>query len=629
MAHESFEDEEVSKLLNTSFISIKVDREERPDVDHLYMEFCQALTGSGGWPLTILMTPEQEPFFAGTYFPKNRRYGRPGLMELLEQIQNLWQTQEADLRKSAQEIVAAVKARKSPPPTSELLVEAEVPDWQEYVLDSAYKALETSFDPQHGGFGQAPKFPSPHTLSFLLRYSLLHPDSKAKEMVQITLDSIGRGGIKDHIGFGFCRYSTDQKWLVPHFEKMLYDNALLTIAYIESYQLSHREQDAQQARAILDYIARVMTSPEGVFYSAEDADSEGVEGKFYLWSPEEVRQVLGEESALFCQAYNITDSGNFEDKSIPNLIESDLPALAKAYGLSLTTLNARLEVSRQALLKAREKRIHPYKDDKILTSWNALMLVALAKGAQALDSDYLRRAETALAYLLKTLRREDGRLYARFREGEAAHLGYLDDYAFLIWSVLELYAASGKPQLLSLALELQESQDELFSDPSGGYFLTGKDAESLLIPPKELYDGALPSGNSVSALNLLRLARMTTDQRWEERAQQQLMAFRSSCTTYPSGCTAFLQALQFAASPSQELVLAGPLDASGLSPMRQAIFYDFHPFATVLYQEGSVSSITPWLRDYPVTPDTLAYLCQNLACQAPVSTPKELTQLLR
>ncbi|MDI6879672.1 MAG: thioredoxin domain-containing protein [Desulfitobacteriaceae bacterium] len=630
MEKESFEDQEVAALLNRYFISIKVDREERPDVDHLYMEFCQALTGSGGWPLTLLMTPEKEPFFAGTYFPKNQRYGRPGLMELLEQVGTLWQNKEGDLRESAREILAAVKARKLPASSPTLLSQEELPHWQEDLIHQAYHALESAFDPEFGGFGRAPKFPSPHTLSFLLRYSLQHPESQAHEMAQKTLDSMGQGGIKDHIGFGFCRYSTDREWLVPHFEKMLYDNALLAIAYLESFQLSKREEDAQQAKEIFHYVLRDMTSPEGAFYSAEDADSEGVEGKFYLWSPEEVEKVLGEESVLFCQAFDITTSGNFEGKSIPNRLKSDLNKLAQTSHLSLMTLKERLETSRQALFASRKQRIHPHKDDKILTSWNALMIAALAKGAQVLGSDYLGRAEKALKFILTHLRREDGRLFARFRDGETAYLGYLDDYAYLIWSVLELYAASGQPHLLSLAIDLQEDQDELFTDPDGGYFLTGKDAESLLMRPKEVYDGALPSGNSVSALNLLRLARITADQRWEDKARHQIQAFRSTLSEYPSGYSAFLQALQFATSPSQELVLAGPLDSPRLSEMRKAYFFGFHPFATVLYQEGTVSRITPWVKDYPVNPDqTLAYLCQGLACQAPVSTPEDLTQLLQ
>ncbi len=629
MEKESFEDQEVAALLNRYFISIKVDREERPDVDHLSMEFCQALTGSGGWPLTLLMTPEKEPFFAGTYFPKNQRYGRPGLMELLEQVGTLWQNKEDDLRESAREILAAVKARKLPASSPTLLSQEELPHWQEDLIHEAYQALKSAFDPRYGGFGRAPKFPSPHTLSFLLRYSLQHPESQARAMAQKTLDSMGQGGIKDHIGFGFCRYSTDREWLVPHFEKMLYDNALLAIAYLESYQFSRREEDAQQAKEIFYYVLRDMTSPEGAFYSAEDADSEGVEGKFYLWSPEEVERALGEESVLFCQAFDITTSGNFEGKSIPNRLKSDLNKLAQTSHLSLTTLKERLETSRQALFANREQRIHPHKDDKILTSWNALMIAALAKGAQVLGGDYLGRAEKALKFILTHLRREDGRLFARYRDGEIAYLGYLGDYAYLIGSVLELYAASGQPHLLSLAIDLQEDQDELFTDPDGGYFLTGKDAESLLMRPKEVYDGALPSGNSVSALNLLRLARITADGRWEDKASKQIQAFRSTLSEYPSGYTAFLQALQFATSPSQELVLAGPLDSPRLSEMRKAYFFGFHPFATILYQEGTVSRITPWVEDYPVDPNqTMAYLCQGLACQAPMSNPEDLAQLL-
>ncbi|MHB1654044.1 MAG: thioredoxin domain-containing protein [Desulfitobacteriaceae bacterium] len=642
MERESFEDTKIASLLKRYFVSIKVDREERPDIDHLYMEFCQALTGSGGWPLTILMTPEKEPFLAGTYFPKTQRYGRAGLMEILNQVGNAWLTRESDLRQSAREIVHAVQTKNLSTVNQKTLSSGIQPKPQNLtqvlstgdnsILYRAYDTLKRSFDSQYGGFSRAPKFPTPHALGFLLRYARIHPESQALMMVQKTLDGTAKGGIYDHIGFGFARYSTDEKWLVPHFEKMLYDNALLALAYLESYQMYHRKEDALIAQEIFTYILRDMTSSEGGFYSAEDADSEGVEGKFYVWTLEEVRAILGDYKAdLFCAAYNITSEGNFEGKSIPNLITTNLEQLAKTDQLTMNDLHIVLEESRQLLFKARNERVHPYKDDKILTSWNGLMITALAKGSQILgNKSYLEAAEKALDFILKYLRRGDGRLLARYRDGHADHLGYLDDYANMISGLLELYTTSGIARYLQIAMELQEQQNLLFTDNmGGGFFLTGSDAEELLFRPKEFYDGALPSGNSVSTLNLLRLARITADFKWEYLADRQLAAFPEEMKKYPSNYTAFLQAVQFAFYGTQELVLAGPLDAPSLTAMRQVYFSDFRPFATLLYQEGSLDKYVPWVKDYPVDEErTTAYLCKDLACQAPVNTPENLASLL-
>lgn len=632
MERESFEDPEVAELLNRYFISIKVDREERLDIDHIYMEFCQALTGSGGWPLTILMTPEKKPFFSGTYFPKTKRYGRAGIMDIASQIGELWESDENKVRESANEIFKAVTSHKDNyvkplAPYHDDDFEA----WTGELLRKAYETFSKSFDRHYGGFGRAPKFPSPHNLTFLLRYAHDHSDEQAYTMVRTTLDTMGKGGIYDHIGFGFARYSTDEKWLVPHFEKMLYDNALLAIAYLESYQYKHQPQDELKAREIFSYVLRDMTSPEGGFYSAEDADSEGVEGKFYVWSPNEIKDTLGaERSALYCEAFDITEKGNFEGKGIPNLLSSNWENLAKNSGQSIRSLMTLLEECRKELFLTREKRIHPYKDDKVLTSWNGLMIAALAKGAQVLgDSTYAKAADRTVYFIQNNLY-TNRRLLARYRDGEAAHLGYLDDYAFLIWGLLELYTATGRLQHLEFALTLQEEQDKLFLDTeAGGYFLTGSDAEELLIRPKEIYDGALPSGNSISALNLLRLARLTGDEKWEKRAEEQLSAFRSTLLDYPSGYTAFLQALQFAQNPSKETVLAGDLQHPDLPEMKRIYFSSFRPYSTLLYQEGTVGHLLPWLRDYPVDSDKLtAYVCENFSCHKPVDNPSDFSSLL-
>jgi uncharacterized protein YyaL (SSP411 family) len=648
MERESFEDQEVAQVLNRYFISIKVDREERPDVDHLYMAFCQALTGAGGWPLTIMMTPEKKPFFAGTYFPKTQRGGHQGLMELAEQVGTLWNTSEDKLRESADKIVSAVQsgltktnkpATEAAPLASQVSLQSvkgsaseAINKWGEQILKKAYDNLVRSFDARYGGFGNAPKFPTPHTLTFLLRYAEDHPQDKALEMVLKTLDGMALGGIYDHIGFGFARYSTDEKWLIPHFEKMLYDNALLSLAYLESYQVAHRPEDARKAQEVFTYVLRDMTSPEGGFYSAEDADAEGVEGKFHVWTPAEVEAVLGKEKATKYNAvYDISDAGNFEGRNNPNLLLGALDKIVHDEGLTKDEVLSSLESARQSLFATREKRIHPYKDDKILTAWNGLMIAALSKGAQVLgDGLYLEAATKAADFVLTRLVREDGRLLARFREEDAAYPGYLDDYAFFIWGLLELYAASGRPQYLRNALHLQEELERLFTDEeSGGYFLTGSDAEALLFRPKESYDGALPSGNSITALNLLRLARLTGEERWEKKAEQQLLSFRPVLEEHPSGYTAFLQALQFALYPSQELILAGSLEAAELAEMRQIFFSEFRPYSSVLYQEGSLPEVIPWINDYTLDPSHVtAYLCQNFTCQQPVQKISEFKCLL-
>ncbi|KJR48871.1 Thymidylate kinase [Desulfosporosinus sp. I2] len=647
MERESFEDEEVAALLNRYFISIKVDREERPDVDHLYMAFCQALTGSGGWPLTIMMTPQKKPFFAGTYFPKTQRYGHKGIMELLEQVGTLWETDEAKLRGSSEEIVSAVQSQRSiptkPSPLSSPINDLASPNdqgtgseafqaWGKEIIANAYRVLAHSFDARYGGFGRAPKFPTPHTLTFLLRYAQDHPQDKALEIVRKTLDGMAHGGIYDHVGFGFARYSTDEKWLVPHFEKMLYDNALLAIAYLENYQVSHLYRDAQIAEQIFAYVLRDMTSSEGGYYSAEDADAEGVEGKFHVWTPAEIEAVLDKETAAkYCATYDITPKGNFEGKSIPNLLQGSLGKIIHEGTQSEDGVLQSLATARQTIFETREKRIHPHKDDKILTAWNGLMIAAMAKGAQVLGNTlYLDAAEKAANFILTHLRRNDGRLLARFREGDSALLGYLDDYVFLIWGLLELYTAGGKPYHLQIALQLQAEQDRLFRDEEeGGYYLTGSDAEELLFRPKESYDGALPSGNSITALNLFRFARMTGDERWERKAEQQLLDFRPVLEEHPSGYTAFLQALQFALHPSQELILAGSLNTPELPEMRKLFFSTFRPYASVLYQEGNLIEIVPWIQDYPIIPNQMtAYLCQNFTCQRPVHQIEAFKALL-
>jgi uncharacterized protein YyaL (SSP411 family) len=627
MEHESFEDEEVAALLNQNYISIKVDREERPDVDHLYMSVCQALTGQGGWPLTIIMTPEKKPFFAGTYFPKGRKYGRKGLMDILPQITGKWDEDSAKISEMGDQIIAETQSR---------LIANLQGDISEESLERAFQMYEKNFDPQYGGFGDSPKFPTSHNLSYLLRYHKRTGSVQALAMVEKTLDSMYRGGMYDHVGWGFSRYSTDERWLVPHFEKMLYDNALLTMTYIEAYQVTGKQKYADVAEQIIAYVLRDMTDAQGAFYCAEDADSEGEEGKFYVWKPEEIRQVLGdEEGELYCSVYDISDSGNFEGHSIPNLIEWTVEDAARLKGIPLNELQARLEASRQKLFEYREQRIHPHKDDKILTSWNGLMIMALAKAAKALNKpEYAQAARRASDFIGKELRREDGRLLARYRDGEAAFLGYLDDYAFYVWGLIELYEATFEVELLELAVELNAEMLRLFWDhEQGGLFFYGEDGEQLFTRPKEIYDGAMPSGNSAAALNMAKLARYTYDAGLSQKTDEQLQAFAGSVQKYPSGHALFLIALDYAVGAPSEIVLAGERGKPDLQEMKTRLQRKFLPHAIfMLHPSGeqgeAARKLIPLLTDkVALGGKATAYICENFACHSPVTDLDELEEL--
>lgn len=624
MEHESFEDEEVATLLNRDYISIKVDREERPDIDHLYMSVCQALTGQGGWPLTIIMTPEKKPFFAGMYFPKGRKYGRKGMMDILPQITSKWDEDSTKISEIGDQIISETQSR---------LIANLQGDISEESLDRAFEICEKMFDPQYGGFGDSPKFPTSHNLSYLLRYHKRTGSVQALAMVEKTLDGMYRGGMYDHIGWGFSRYSTDASWLVPHFEKMLYDNALLTMTYIEAYQVTGKQQYADVAEQIIAYVLRDMTDAQGAFYCAEDADSEGEEGKFYVWKPEEIRQVLGtEEGELYCSVYDITDSGNFEGHNIPNLIERTIEDSARLSGVPLEELTARLEASRQKLFEHREKRIHPHKDDKILTSWNGLMIMALAKAAKALNKpEYAEAAKRASDFIGKELRREDGRLLARYRDGDAAFLGYLDDYAFYVWGLIELYEATFDISLLELAVELNAEMLRLFwDDKQGGLFFYGEDGEQLFTRPKEIYDGAMPSGNSAAALNMAKLARYTYDAALSQKTDEQLQAFAGSVQKYPSGHALFLIALEYAVGAPSEIVLAGDPTKPDVQAMASKLQRQFRPNAIYMLhpsgEQGTVArKLIPLLQDkVALGGKATAYICKNFACQSPVTDLDEL-----
>lgn len=630
MAHESFEDEEVAGLLNRSFVAVKVDREERPDVDQVYMSVCQALTGQGGWPLSIFMTPEGKPFFAGTYFPKTNRLGMSGFIQLLTHIASLWQRDRERIITAGEETTRAIQDR------SHLVSNGSVLSLQ--TLQLGYEQLFKAFDSRWGGFGAAPKFPTPHHLTFLLRWQGRSKDPEAGRLVEKTLQAMRFGGIFDQIGLGFHRYSVDEKWLVPHFEKMLYDQALLAMAYTEAFQVFQKPLYSQVSREIFSYVLRDMVSPEGGFYSAEDADSEGKEGLFYLWTDAQIREILSPEAAdLFDQFYNITPTGNFEDgMSIPHITIS-LNEFAAQKNRTPQELEALLKEAGERLFSVRKRRIHPLKDDKILTSWNGLMIAALAKGSQALgDPRYVLAAQKAADFILKNMRTPSGGLYRRFREGQVAYAGFLEDYAFFIWALIELYETTFDVLYLEQAVVLNNHLLDLFWDEkNGGCYFTAKDGEKLITREKDLYDGAVPSGNSVTALNLLRLGRLTGNTDLEEKADQLFRNFSGSVAGYPMAYTQSLNALDFIVGPSQEIVVAGDPSQDMTRDMIRMIHQAFLPNKILLLRpEGEkerrrVCQLSPFLENLTsLNQKPTIYFCTQYSCQTPITNLLELKKVL-
>jgi uncharacterized protein YyaL (SSP411 family) len=620
MERESFEDQEVADLLNRYFISIKVDREERPDVDGIYMSVCQALTGQGGWPLTIIMSPDKKPFFAGTYFPKHKNMGRMGLLELLTVVQQQWQSNRGEIVKAGDQILNILQRSKSPSEREQLGKD---------MLEQAYLELENSYDPKYGGFGSAPKFPTPHKMTFLLRYWQHFKEAKALAMVEKTLMSMWQGGIYDHLGYGFARYSTDQKWLVPHFEKMLYDNALLCTSYLEAYQCSGNREFARIAEEILTYVMRDMMGKSGGFYSAEDADSEGVEGKFYVFTRKQVLEVLGEEDGtLFADFYHLSSQGNFEHgTSILNLIGRDLKEYARVVNRTVANLSEVLEQGREKLYRVREERIHPYKDDKILTAWNGLMIAAFAKASRVLNqSKYANVAEQGIRLIYEKLMDSKGRLLARYREGEAAHLAYLDDYAFLLMALIEVYEATCKEIYLQQAVTLASDMRELFGDSTeGGFYFYGNDGEELITRPKEIYDGAIPSGNSVAALALQKLADITDDRSFSEIAEQLLRHFAGEVSRYAAGYTYFMMAVDYYLTDHVKIVIVGDREAADTKTMLAVINSCFLPTVAIRFYDRHSQENGEYKE---IDNKATAYVCKNFACQPPVTDVAKLRNLL-
>ena len=634
MEKESFEDDQVAQLLNETFVCIKVDREERPDIDSVYMSVCQAMTGSGGWPLSMIITPDKNPIYAATYIPKESKFGRVGLMELVPRIKAIWNKQRDELENRSAQITSALEQ-----------VSQQGDELSEDTLHDGYNQLFGMFDEEHGGFGNAPKFPTPHNLMFLLRYWKRTGDEMAIFMVKKTLDSMLNGGVYDHIGFGFHRYSTDAGWFVPHFEKMLYDQALLSMAYLEAFQASGDEKYGNTAREIFTYVLRDMTDFNGGFYSAEDADSEGEEGKFYVWSEEEIRQVLSEPVVEFTiKAFNVENVGNFSDEASGRRmgynilhIQKALDKIASDLTIPVTDLREHLDAARQQLFAARNKRIHPHKDDKILTDWNGLMIAALAKGAKVLDEpEYTRAAKQSADFILGTMRDADGKLYHRFREGERAVEAFLDDYAFLIWGLVELYETTFEEQYLQEAKDLTDDMISQFWDVEhGGFYFTSQQAEDILVRKKDIYDGAVPSGNSVAMLVLLRLGRMIANLEFEEKAIKISRTFSNSISNSPAGYTMLLVALDFALGPVNEIVIAGESQGEDTRSMIRILRKEFTPNTVVLLRpteipQPGIIDLVHYVKDLSsIDNKATAYVCQNYHCELPTTDGRKMLELLR
>jgi uncharacterized protein YyaL (SSP411 family) len=618
MEEESFSDPEVAALMNETFVSVKVDREERPDLDTIYMTVSQMLTGGGGWPLTIIMSAEKKPFFAGTYFPKHSRFGRMGMMELIPRVKELWEEDRERLLQHAETITANLR---------QVLTHKKGSGLEEKHIREAFERLAKTYDSRYGGFGEGVKFPSPHTMLFLLRYWHRTGSEEALEMTLATLKAMRHGGIFDHLGFGFHRYSTDREWLVPHFEKMLYDQALHGMAYTEAYQATGDEWFARVAEEVFTFVLRDMTAPGGGFYAALDADSEGEEGKFYLWEEEEIRAVLGRSRAEeVSKILRVNPRGNYVDPLAGGRTGRNILHTREGKGLP--------EDIQQKLYLSREKRVHPVMDDKVLADWNGLMIASLAKGARVLDKpEYARAAERAAGFIHKNMRDERGRLLHRWREGEAAVRANAGDYAYLIWGLIELYETTFEVRYLAEALSLTNEFTKYFWDEGdGGFYFTPKDGETLLVRTKDIDDGALPSTNSVAMLNMLRLGRLTGNHALEEKAGRIALSFSASVGQYPHAHTMLMSALSFALGPSYEVVIVGPPGADDTKVLLRALRKTYLPNKVVLLSSGAGSDIlqyAAYARNMRMKKGkATAYVCKEFQCELPVTDVGTMLKLI-
>jgi len=634
MEHESFENLEVARLLNDTFVCIKVDREERPDVDSVYMSVCQMLTGSGGWPLTIFMTADKKPFYAATYIPKETISGRNGMLDLIPQVKHVWDTDRTSLVGSIDKIMSSVN-QQSLFNSSQAL--------ESSIFDKAYEIFQTSYDKTNGGFGSSPKFPTPHNLLFLLRYYKRTGNKNALLMVTQTLKKMRNGGIFDQLGYGFHRYSTDAKWLVPHFEKMLYDQALISIAYLEAFQETRDELFSSSAVEIFTYVLNDMTSSEGGFYSAEDADSEGEEGKFYVWNIDEIRSLFSQKgSDLLIDYFNIESSGNFNDeatgaKSGINILNLSISSkkFCEENDLSCEEFKRLLSGFRNKLLSKRSLRPRPFKDDKILTDWNGLMIAAFAIGGRVLNRpEYTAAAEKAAGFINNNLMSKNNGLMHAYREGTSFSSAYLDDYAFFVWGLLELYETTFNVSYLKQAISLNQYLiDNFWDTKNNGFFDTAHTSEKLIMRQKESYDGAVPSGNSVSLLNMIKLARITSDPLLEKKAQQLSGAFADKVEQFPSAHTMFLCAYDFVSGPSYEVVIAGKQGTDDVNKMLSALRGLYLPGKVViLHPDGKQGKMIEQLSEdvkaqKSIDGKATAYVCEGYTCKKPVIDTDQLLKL--
>jgi uncharacterized protein YyaL (SSP411 family) len=606
MAHESFEDERVAAILNEHFVSIKVDREERPDLDRIYMSAVVAITGRGGWPMSVFLTPDGQPFYGGTYFPPVSLYGMPSFTDVLLAVADAWQNRRQELVEGSKQLVEAIERQNA------MRQEGKGEPCQPETLSIAFQNLQQNFDGDHGGWGDAPKFPQPMVLEFLLRYHQAAGDPQAVPMVAQTLEAMARGGMYDQLGGGFHRYSVDDRWLIPHFEKMLYDNAQLARVYLHAWQVTGVPFYRTIAEETLDYVIREMTDPAGGFYSTQDADSEGQEGKFFVWTADEIRAVLGDQAAPFMAAYGVTERGNFEGKNILSLVGSmeDRQALVEA---------------RRQLFAARERRIHPGRDEKVLTSWNGLMLAAFAEAARVLHrDDYWRVAERNADFLWRELRTANGRLWHTWKEGVAKINGYLEDYAYFIEGLLELYQITFNRRWYLAAHELAEAMIEHFSAPDGGFFDTSDDHETLIIRSRELQDNAVPSGNAMAAFVLLRLAGLAVEPRYAELAMQPMLA------EHPLGFAQWLIALDYALSHPREVAIVGDPKAADTRALLDVCTTGYRPHQIVALgdPESGETAIPLLLGHSRIDGRATAYVCVDFTCLPPVTDPAALQALL-
>lgn len=624
MEHESFEDEATAALMNEHFVSVKVDREERPDVDAIYMKAVQAMTEHGGWPMSVFLTPDREPFYGGTYFPNTPRHGMPSFTQVLERIAELWQTQRDEVVDAGVRLSAVLASGDT------VAGSLGVPLGRE-VLDAAVRGLSRTFDRRHGGWGGAPKFPQPAILEFLLRRHLATGDESLLEMVTDTLDAMARGGIYDQLGGGFHRYATDAIWLVPHFEKMLYDNAQLARVYLHAWQVTGDTFYRRIAEETLDYVAREMLDTHGGFYSAQDADSEGEEGRFFVWRPDEIVAALDDHSAdpagdaqLFMSTLGVTERGNFDGANIL-FAAKPISQAAVESSLDIADVEVRIQRVRERLLTVRSGRVRPGTDDKVLIAWNGLMLSAFAEAARAFDrEDYLTIAEMNAAFVLGQMRDQDGRLRRTWKAGQSRLNGYLEDYAHFAEGLLELYQSTFDPVWFDAAAGLADEILAHFSDPAGGFYDTSDDHEELLFRPKETQDGAMPSGGSVAAMVLAKLGEYTGESRYSEAALAAVAGMGEQMAQTPLGFAAWLSALDFILSPPSELAIIGPDPL----PMLALVRATYRPGLVVAAKaRDEDSGISLFEGRDSIGGSTTAYLCRHFACERPVTTPEELGDL--